>query len=323
MICHIIADCVNSVQGRQIMHSFILSALISASALASTNIIYGDDGRVEIHAVESQAVQNLGQSIAARVSHWSLDVNESKFSFSDVSLLSDMWAAGVCADEKFAKQPTVADCTGFLVGEDLLVTAGHCALDVEGVINNEETFECQSNSWVFDYKMQNGSTITKDIKLDSLYNCKEVIFGKLTEDEDFALIRLDRKVIDRNPLKMRSRDKIRLNEDIFVIGHPSGLPMKYTGDSQVRENSNQYFFSTNLDTFGGNSGSPVFNERTLEVEGILVRGRTDYVDSEVDGQFCMRVNVCDQDGKNCLVQDEDIDGEHVNRVQAIVEFLNQ
>ena len=37
------------------------------------------------------------------------------------------------------------------------------------------------------------------------------------------------------------------------------------------------FFVANLDTYGGNSGSPVFNSDTHEVEGILVRGEADFV----------------------------------------------
>ena len=303
------------------MYALVLITLLSVNAIATTDIIYGEDGRVEIHAVESKEIQSLGNSVAARVSHWSLDIKEDNFSFNDVSLLSDMWAQGVCSDEKFATQPTIADCTGFLIAPDLLVTAGHCALDVEGISRNDATFECQSNSWIFDYKADSGNTKLEDVNLNNLYNCEEVVFGKLTEKEDFAIIKLDREVRDRKPLKLRTEGKVQLEEDIFVIGHPSGLPMKYTGDSIVKENSDDNYFSTNLDTFGGNSGSPVFNARTLEVEGILVRGRTDYVDSEVDGQFCMRVNVCDQNGENCLVQDEDIDGEHVNRVNEIIKYL--
>lgn len=303
------------------MRLILIGALLSAATLASTQIIYGNDDRVEIQDVQNLMIQNLGKSVAARVSNWSLDIREDKFSYSDSSLLSDMWAGAVCADEKFASQPTVADCSGFLVGEDLLATAGHCALDGEGIVKNEETFECQSASWVFDFKMQNGSANLKDINVKNLYNCKEVIIGKLTDDEDFAIIKLDRKVIGRTPLKLRSSGKVDLNQEIFVIGHPSGLPMKYAGGAQVRENNNQFFFSTNLDTFGGNSGSPVFNALTHEVEGILVRGRTDYVDSEYEGNYCTRVNTCDQDGTNCLQDDEDIDGEHVNRVDEILKNL--
>jgi len=39
---------------------------------------------------------------------------------------------------------------------------------------------------------------------------------------------------------------------------------------------NPIFFDANLDTFGGNSGSPVFDARTNAVVGILVRGADDY-----------------------------------------------
>ena len=43
------------------------------------------------------------------------------------------------------------------------------------------------------------------------------------------------------------------------------------------------YFSANLDTYGGNSGSAVFNANTGVVEGILVRGATDYVSDPSQG----------------------------------------
>ncbi len=60
--------------------------------------------------------------------------------------------------------------------------------------------------------------------------------------------------------------------------------MKYTGNAQVlrshgllRSKSivSEYNFVTNLDAFGGNSGSPVFEPNTLEVIGILSSGAED------------------------------------------------
>ena len=42
------------------------------------------------------------------------------------------------------------------------------------------------------------------------------------------------------------------------------------------------------DTFGGNSGSPVLNAQTNEVEGIFTRGGLDYAPS-TDG--CLRAHV--------------------------------
>jgi hypothetical protein len=63
---------------------------------------------------------------------------------------------------------------------------------------------------------------------------------------------------------------------VHVIGHPVGLPAKYAPNATVRDNAPAAFFVANLDTYGGNSGSPVFNSDTHEVEGILVRGERDF-----------------------------------------------
>jgi hypothetical protein len=55
------------------------------------------------------------------------------------------------------------------------------------------------------------------------------------------------------------------------------LPTKFADGAAVRNNQPDAFFVANLDTYGGNSGSPVFNSDTHEVEGILVRGDADFV----------------------------------------------
>ena len=65
--------------------------------------------------------------------------------------------------------------------------------------------------------------------------------------------------------------KVKTAQGVYVIGHPCGLPLKYVPDAEVRENAAASFFVANLDTYGGNSGSPVFNAQNNKVEGILVR----------------------------------------------------
>jgi V8-like Glu-specific endopeptidase len=90
------------------------------------------------------------------------------------------------------------------------------------------------------------------------------------------------------------------DQEVFVIGHPVGLPLKYAGNAKITDNSPSTYFSANLDTFGGNSGSPVFSmvDGKHIVEGILVRGETDFV--EVNG--CTRSQVyptTGQMGENC------------------------
>ena len=76
---------------------------------------------------------------------------------------------------------------------------------------------------------------------------------------------------------MRTSGKISGRARLFVIGHPCGLPQKYAPGAKVRDNTPAPFFVANLDTYGGNSGSPVFNATSYKVEGILVRGENDFV----------------------------------------------
>ena len=182
-------------------------------------------------------------------------------------------------------------------------------------VENGYTRQCQSFSWMFDYT--NESDLS-NVSADNVYGCGMVIAGEFTQNMDFALIKLDRKVVGRKPLKLADK-RVELGQKIFVMGHPSGLPLKYADGARVFETEDVYF-STNLDTFGGNSGSPVFNAETFEVAGILVRGDTDYVMSfEDNGERCTKVNICDAQRENCLEDDPNILGEHV----TFIDIVNQ
>ena len=140
---------------------------------------------------------------------------------------------------------------------------------------------CRDNVWVFDFKVDEKTKKTPVmVPTKNIYKCKEVIEALLITDgdthRDFSLVRLDRVVNDRGYLKYRKYGKIANHTELTVIGHPSGLPQKVTDKGQITANSNINYFETNLDSFGGNSGSPVFDSKTGIVEGILVRGAKDY-----------------------------------------------
>lgn len=213
----------------------------------------------------------------------------------------------VCADESFASNPALSLCSGFLVGPNLLVTAGHC-------IKNEN--DCANARFVFDYK--NDLTVgggTAYFLPENVYGCQKIIrreyqgpdsVGKL----DFALIKLNRSVHDRLPLRYRKMGKIEDNASLMIIGYPSGLPAIIADNATVRSNLPENYFITNLDSFGGNSGSPVFNVATGEVEGLLVRGEKDYAWDSKAG--CNRPIKCAMD--NCR-------GEDVTRITTITELM--
>jgi V8-like Glu-specific endopeptidase len=306
------------------MKLFLICLLLQASVItmAKVDIIYGEDNRSDIMTLANPAISEISKSIAGRVFKRGIkDIGNNQVDFGSVDPLSSPFIGNVCTDEKFATQPSLSDCTGFLVGEDLLVTAGHCVADLDQTIENKKTPLCKAYSWVFDYKKnKKGDFNLEQMNKDNVYNCGKVIFATLTVEFDYAIIQLDRKVVGRSPLKLNLNTRVNLEQKLFVIGHPSGLPMKYADGAKVFGNFDNYF-STNLDTFGGNSGSPVFNAKTMEVVGILVRGDDDYVSSKLDGRSCMRVNTCDANRENCQSDDPRIDGEHVSYIDLISKFL--
>ncbi len=250
-------------------------ALFAGSEIRDVErVIYGADERVDAALHANEELRELSKSVAGRLRKSSLTVTETALVFPSDTLQDAM---NVCRTERFAFQKTPMECTGFLVGADLLVTAGHCVTS---------QVDCDEHAWAFGFV--DG---VSEIKNADAYNCKEIVSQQYSDNSDFALIRLDRVVEGREPLKFRKTGEIAATDKLVVIGHPSGLPLKIDDGGLVRDPSlEKEYFVAELDTYGGNSGSPVFNAATLEVEGILVRGEQDYVWDQADG--CAVSNVC-------------------------------
>lgn len=204
------------------------------------------------------------------------DLNEIFYQFDTSRTLSKV--KRLCPGVRFEEQPVLSKCTGFLVAEDIVITAGHCV--------SSET-QCRSFNWVFGYK----EGIEKFTQ-DQVYNCQSLITKNVSSSvftsTDYAIIRLDRKVKDVEPLKFATDRRIRRNLEVLTIGHPDGLPMKIADNGFVTSRWLD-FFRADLDTFVGNSGSPVFNARNGEVEGVLIEGQQDYI--KYYGEDCYRNSI--------------------------------
>lgn len=288
----------------KISTTLLLAASLFASsqliAKTGNKVIYGEDNRVDVASSTNSLFVELSRSTAAMISSANLRPDEGN----GLTRITGktLRSSGICSTERFANQISAANCSGFLVGEDLLVTAGHCI---------RSTTDCKGYKWVFDYKVEHEDQ--GDITVDSsaVYSCKSIVNRTLNSanQDDWALIKLDRKVTDRAPLAYRTSGKPQVNDPLVVIGHPTGIPTKIADGANIRSLQGTYFVA-NLDTYGGNSGSAVFNAETGIVEGILVRGANDYVYDSV--KKCQVSNVCNS--SSCR-------GEDVTYITNIPELL--
>jgi hypothetical protein len=181
---------------------------------------------------------------------------------------ADTGSVGLCDSEPIRNSPsTTVRGTGFLIEEDVIATAGH-------VIYDKDLFD--TVYFLFGYVMKRDGEPKTTFSKDDVYSGAELIASQ-TGDADFALVRLERAVVGRQPLGFRKSGKIESGAKLYMLGHPEGMTMKYAGEASITWNGGCAYFLSPLDARPGNSGSPVFNAKTHEVEGIMVRDAPTYV----------------------------------------------
>ncbi len=266
--------------------NIVLFLLLSASLNAKTlpRIVYGNDDRQEVANHYDAQLREMALSVAGKVRTYKLyndPEDDSVYNFKKISLTD--WI-NLCPAEKFREQNTLTSCSGYLIAEDILVTAGHCAI---------ANTDCLTSYWIFDYVEG-----TERIKKENVFKCKQILEQELITKwfklKDYAIIQLDRKVQSfRKPLKVRTEGKVKLRTELAIIGHPMGIPMKIADGAKVKPLNivesltpirtlirKKYYFLANLDSFAGNSGSPVINIYSGEVEGHLIQGARDFKENK-------------------------------------------
>lgn len=262
-----------------------------------TKVIYGDDDRLDLYDVNDKGLLELADSTVALIQSSRIKVKSD--GTADIALSSYKNNYNLCSTEPFINQKTAAFCSGSLVGKDIVITAGHC-------IRNQSS--CSDTKMVFGFGIKQSDGVTpSNVSANEVYGCKEIIRRVQSGDTDYSVVRLDRSVTNHKTLKINRGAVVPNGTSLTVIGHPSGLPTKVASAGLVRS-SNSIYYVTSLDTYGGNSGSAVFNTATKEIVGILVRGETDFVSNG----SCKVSNRCKQDG--CR-------GEDVTRIDLVADLI--
>jgi len=259
---------------------FGLLVFFLGSGHASHAAIWGADDRKESYEYSPATVERkTGRSVAMLVP-WSRLVstpNGVTLNFLTYQQDSLLHEERLCPRERFQNQPAsiYSVGSGFLVAPQVLVTAGH-------VIPHEEA--CRKRAVIFGVEWDPKANNIYPIPEQNVYGCDSILKSELQETPliDYTVIRLNRPAFQIAPLPVRQHGIISSFARIAMAGHPFGLPLKITGGGVMKENSEAFHFSAFLDTYPGNSGSPVIDAKTGLVEGVLVEGESSDITLEGD-----------------------------------------
>lgn len=243
--------------------------------------VYGQDDRQDLREVRDATLLRLARSVAAffPASHVRIEGDSA-------SLWTSPYGRNTNLDPstRFYGQPQGAACTGALVAPDVVATAQHCvpADDV-----------CPQIRLVFGFAIDRPGRDPTRVPAGDVYSCRRIVAQdfdaraykprdtdgteRLTRGggTDWALVQLDRSVQGRSPLGVNKSGQLDANASLVLIGYPLGLPEKIAAGGRVRPGDYRDFFVSDVDSFQGNSGSPIINARTRLVEGLVARGDSD------------------------------------------------
>jgi hypothetical protein len=174
----------------------------------------------------------------------------------------------LCSGERFATQPRAALGTAFLVGPDMVATAAHVLLGED----------LTTLRLVFDFAVtkvgENPKTCREIYRISKLH-ASDTGNGRY----DWALVQLKRAVVGGVPLTFAEGSYgLHRHMPIYMWGHSAGTPKKFVEGSVLSNDATTWTIRTKLDAFGGDSGSPVFNQ-DHQVVGVLFGGSMDWIDS--------------------------------------------
>jgi V8-like Glu-specific endopeptidase len=236
--------------------------------------IYGKNTLSDYYKVD-KSLQQLADSVVALMDKSALVYDEADGVYKIPNLTTVNQRMGITRGSTFAGQKTVSFCSGSLVADNIVLTAGHC-------VNNkpEDPHYFEKIYVVFGWKQTGSGKYATTFAPEQVYEAKGLIAHKLEGNigdmdsyRDYALISLSRAVAGKSPLTIDRThgESVRVGAKVFHAGYPMGMSVKITApdDASVKAiGKNGY--ATDIDAFGGSSGGPVFDSATRRIAGVLI-----------------------------------------------------
>ena len=192
----------------------------------------------------------------------------------------------LCADERFREQPVVLErqggvpgdfgYTGYLVGPDTVLTCWH----------GWAYFSGRAQVAIFGYALRPDGSDPVELPASQVLPIAALPVNRPPPaaergdcSGDWVTLRLEHPVTHLRDLAPPRLEAPRPGRRVYTLGHPLGLPLKLATGGEVLS-AGDGAFRTSLDTFAGNSGSPVFDAGSDALVGLVVEGQKGQDDFE-------------------------------------------
>ena len=281
----------------------------SFNSMASTSLPNGVDGELKDYCMENDCkIRKAANSVVLIVdSSLLLKISNSSYLL-NTKTAGQVW--NLCANDPYSQQQTIPNmlaqiptlfselikddpkyskfgdltkfrgfCSGVLITNNLIATAGHCLSLYEG-----DDFMVNNLSVVFGYrygdkvecKAQAPQSMNCDgfgfIPSNHVYKLGQIVWKpfdpKNPNTIDLAVVKLKDGPVSSQIVNIQAvtgfRDiqamPLNSSDQVYSIGYPLGLPQKISAKSRVIAGaSSPKSFQAYLNSFGGSSGSAVFD----------------------------------------------------------------
>lgn len=253
--------------------------------------IYGDNTLNDYYKVD-KSLQQLADSVVAIMEKSAIGYDDATGKYKTLTLSTVNDSLGLSRGATFSGQKTLSFCSGALVSENLVLTAGHCINN-----NSADPHYFDKVYVVFGWRQTGQGEYDLTFSPDQVYEVERILahkldgsMGNMDSYRDYALISLKKRVSGRTPLTIeRSHGEgLGVGANVFASGYPMGMSVKITDPADASIQAiGRNGYATDLDAFGGSSGGPVFDSDTRRICGVVITANAKQFKYTVNQEFTL------------------------------------